>query len=115
MTYLFLGTCHLAKRWMEHLRKTNPSKVSRQDIELVQIAALCHDLGHGPFGHTFELLAKKRNPDWSHEKASCLILKRINDKIDATCKLTELEIAVVQSLILNGKMTKEQKVRFTEF
>ena len=52
--------------------------------ELVKIAALCHDLGHGPFSHVFDdiYLARHKdgNPRYSHEERSKIILENIISK-----------------------------------
>ncbi len=51
-------------------------------IELIKIAGLCHDIGHGPFSHLFdEWLGSKKeleNLDFiEHENRSIIILKKI--------------------------------------
>jgi len=45
-----LGVCHVAGLLAEQL------KLSQDEIELVRLAALLHDLGHGPFSHVSENL-----------------------------------------------------------
>ena len=67
-----------------YLTEYNNSKypLDKYVIELCKIAALCHDIGHGPFSHVFddEFLPKtpyKNHPNASHETRSCLILKLI--------------------------------------
>ena len=54
-------------------------------VELISIAGLCHDLGHGPFSHIFDDCFLKDNQSVfaKHEYRSCEILKRIikNNKI----------------------------------
>lgn len=54
-----LGTMHLASRaascWYESLREVCPNVPSRSCVEsLLRMAALLHDVGHGPFGHFFD-------------------------------------------------------------
>lgn len=44
-----LGTCHVAGRMLTQLEVSDPEL-----RRLVQVAALVHDVGHVPFGHTFE-------------------------------------------------------------
>lgn len=51
-------------------------------IELVKIAALCHDIGHGPFSHIFDdhflpYVKSKREPNDSHEMRSGLLVEKI--------------------------------------
>ena len=49
-----LGVCHVAQLMAEQLR-IDPDE-SRGERKLVRIAALLHDLGHGPFSHVSENL-----------------------------------------------------------
>ena len=45
-----LGVSHLAGKLMETLQKNQERlQISDRDIELTCIAALVHDIGHGPF------------------------------------------------------------------
>jgi HD superfamily phosphohydrolase len=53
-------------------------------IELVAIAALCHDLGHGPFSHLFDdyflvknKLQENKEKYIHHEARSCILLEKI--------------------------------------
>lgn len=54
-----LGAMHLAsrvtERWYDSLREAAPDVPSRAYVEtLLRMAALLHDVGHGPFGHFFD-------------------------------------------------------------
>lgn len=50
-----LGTYHFAKHLMTKLREKQPELgLTSRDVEIVALAGLCHDLGHGPFSHAFE-------------------------------------------------------------
>jgi HD superfamily phosphohydrolase len=49
------GTAHLAYQTVTHLQSSQPSlHISDRDVECVQIAGLCHDLGHGPWSHVWD-------------------------------------------------------------
>ena len=60
-----LGAMHLASRMIEatydSLRQACPDVPSRGYVEsLVRMAALLHDVGHGPFGHFFDSALPER-------------------------------------------------------
>lgn len=72
--------------------------------ELIKIAALCHDLGHGPFSHVFDdiFLAKYKNnnPNNSHEIRSKLILENIISKNEYLSKcISKWEIEFIKNVI----------------
>ncbi|CAF1040232.1 unnamed protein product [Adineta ricciae] len=72
-----LGTCHLAGELLSRLCERQPElNITSRDVLCVQIAALCHDLGHGPFSHMFEEVIAELRPDlkWKHEQASILMI-----------------------------------------
>lgn len=49
-----LGVMHLAKRILAVLLRRRPGLLDREEILQVKVAALLHDLGHGPYSHVFE-------------------------------------------------------------
>jgi hypothetical protein len=49
-----LGTFHLASKFVDQLRRADQAEITDSEELEVQIAALLHDIGHGPFSHTFE-------------------------------------------------------------
>ena len=49
-----LGAYHLAGTLVSSLNEVQPGLVSDGDCELIQLAALLHDVGHPPFSHLLE-------------------------------------------------------------
>ncbi|CAB5203061.1 unnamed protein product [Rhizophagus irregularis] len=71
-----LGVAYLAHSLVKRIRETQHDLgCSDKDLKCVTLAALCHDLGHGPFSHLFEVFIKMRRPDrkWTHEEASIMM------------------------------------------
>ncbi|KAH3743158.1 Deoxynucleoside triphosphate triphosphohydrolase SAMHD1 [Pelomyxa schiedti] len=74
-----LGVSHLAGLMGERFKALQPElEISDHDLQLLRVAALCHDLGHGPFSHVFQSWANhhaKIPPgSWDHEEMSCVLL-----------------------------------------
>ncbi len=86
---------------MKHLQKTQPELgISPSDIQCVQIAGLCHDLGHGPFSHVFDNeFMKQARPGfhWTHERASEEMLDYLVRENDVA--LSEGELSFIKDLI----------------
>lgn len=113
-----LGAMYLADYLCRQLRKNAGGNsrgwmITDRDIFLVSVAALTHDLGHGPFSHTWDDCVlklhsenKSREKDLCHEQRSCAILARIVGRVNESCAeggelpyLADFELTFVQSLI----------------
>ena len=48
---------------MEALRRNNNDRniVSDEEKLCLEVAGLCHDMGHGPFSHTWERFVERRS------------------------------------------------------
>ncbi len=68
-----LGAMHVAGQIAEALKKT--TDITSREWQLVRLAALLHDIGHGAFSHSFEeVLTKHRG--MNHEKMGEEIMKK---------------------------------------
>ncbi|KAK9981768.1 hypothetical protein ABG768_001292 [Culter alburnus] len=68
-----LGVAHLAGCLVKSLQEKQPElHINNRDVLCVQIAGLCHDLGHGPFSHLFDM---KFIP--AHEEASVQMFEHL--------------------------------------
>ncbi len=78
-----LGAMHLMGRALESLRAKG-IEISEKEMEAAQIAALLHDVGHGPLSHTLEetLLAGIH-----HESVSYLFMKSLNEQFNHSLDL----------------------------
>ena len=58
--------------------------ISDAEMEAAQVAALLHDVGHGPFSHTLE---HELLTDFHHEQMSRALLARLNDRYSGALDL----------------------------
>ena len=64
-----VGVYHTARRLIEVIRRRHEEPPDRERERVALLAALLHDIGHGPFSHVFEHTAQdvgstKRHEDW---------------------------------------------------
>ena len=75
-----LGVMHIAGQAGQVLQEKGI--VNSNDIENIRLAALLHDIGHGPFAHIFEEVLQRKNKASHEEIGRDLILKtEIGDDI----------------------------------
>ncbi|XP_044520270.1 deoxynucleoside triphosphate triphosphohydrolase SAMHD1 isoform X2 [Gracilinanus agilis] len=76
-----LGVGYLAGYLVRTLQEKQPElQITNRDILCVQIAGLCHDLGHGPFSHMFDgrfIPLARPELNWRHENASVKMFEHL--------------------------------------
>ena len=76
--------------------------------ESIVLAGLCHDLGHGPFSHTFDSVVIPQlgdNIKWSHEVASEMLLDDLVDTYN-------IDIESHQINFVKGLIAGERRVDY---
>ncbi|KAL1281491.1 hypothetical protein QQF64_000294 [Cirrhinus molitorella] len=122
-----LGVAYLAGCLVKTLRNNQTElKINEKDFLCVQIAGLCHDLGHGPVSHVFDGLfipkAKQMKqskclPDdipekWKHEQMSVQmfddIVKSLKAENEDVLKgLDDKDVIFIKELIEGAKTSDE--------
>lgn len=88
-----IGVAHLAKLLIVQLKVNQPElNISDNDIKLIMIAGLLHDIGHGPLSHLFdEFVISENIPEREHEYRSGLILEQIVNDYNINLSKEEIE------------------------
>uniref|UniRef100_A0A8C1QJ33 HD domain-containing protein n=1 Tax=Cyprinus carpio TaxID=7962 RepID=A0A8C1QJ33_CYPCA len=93
-------------------------KITDEDILCVQIAGLCHDLGHGPFSHVFDSLVipevkKIKQSKGKHEQMSVLMfddivksLKAENEDVLKEHGMEDKDVIFIKELIEGAKTSE---------
>uniref|UniRef100_A0A8W8MPZ4 HD/PDEase domain-containing protein n=1 Tax=Magallana gigas TaxID=29159 RepID=A0A8W8MPZ4_MAGGI len=112
-----IGTSYLAKRLGQELQKKIAAEQSKEleitdeEILCLEVAGLCHDLGHGPFSHLFDLqFFKKAKPGetWEHEDASIKMIQGIFEIIQQDY-VNDEEIKFIKDLVKQTDETCTEK------
>lgn len=79
-----IGVYHNARKLMRVIQKREGNSFKPERANEILIAALLHDLGHGPFSHAFEEVQKSLNDgqlDEDHEAFTAKIIQNENGNI----------------------------------
>ncbi len=80
-----LGVVVVSHKMVNQLQKHHENEISDDDKQNIILAALLHDIGHGPFSHAFEKITKKK-----HEFYSAGILERPDVSTKLGSSLSEI-------------------------
>ena len=95
-----IGVCYLAGQLVNQLKNNQPElNISEKDVEIIMLAGLLHDIGHGPLSHVFDdyLLGGISTPEKTHEYRAGLIIDELFNK--NLFKLTKTDINQIKSYI----------------
>jgi len=98
-----LGVAYLAHSFLTHLREW-AEKHDRDEIDEhftdVIIAALLHDIGHGPFSHSFEQVLNEY--EWAplHEDWTATLISNPNSEIHQRLKACNLDPSKIASIFV---------------
>ncbi len=84
-----LGTAYLASLALDHLSSSSDNKINKEDRFKIILNSLLHDVGHGPFSHSFEEAVKRFFKDSSNERKDKKLgeLEKIADHEEWTRKI----------------------------
>lgn len=88
-----LGVYHLTTRLLHQLNITNET-----DKQTVQIAALLHDCGHGPFSHLFERVTGQKHESWTS--------RIINENVEIRTILDSIDLNLASKI--SSMLTKTE-------
>ncbi len=95
-----IGTSNHLKEILD-LKSFYQGKLNKETKDQAVFAALCHDVGHGPFSHVFEYIVLPRIDriyNFEHENFSIKIAERIFEDL----KTPTFEFDGIEEIIKNG-------------
>ena len=98
-----IGTAYLCGKFIRCLQDKHKDLISKKDVHCVEVAGLCHDMGHGPFSHVFDKQYRNmvaESSDWTHEEGSC-------DMFDYMLRNNSVVREKFQTLGLDEKLVKD--------
>ena len=92
-----IGVFYLASKLIKNLQKNHPEEeISDRHVMLIEIAALIHDLGHGPFSHLWDHYVIYKGDD-EHEVRGLTIFKHMIRNYNIN--ITPVEFNIICELV----------------
>lgn len=95
-----IGVYHILNRVLSEVQGAN---LLSEEIKInIKIAGLLHDIGHGPFSHTFEKiinLNSRKKESFTHEDYTCAIINDSNSEINMILRQFNININDIIGII----------------
>ena len=96
---------HIASEYLSELEKKRSGVISESDRLCVMVAALVHDLGHGPMSHLWEEFLREARPETRcHEKASITLFDQMIEENQLLKDFQESELTEFDIVFIKGKL-----------
>ncbi|KAI0285127.1 hypothetical protein BGY98DRAFT_947337 [Russula aff. rugulosa BPL654] len=95
-----IGVAYLARQMVVHLKDAQPElDITDREVRCVELAGLCHDLGHGPWSHAWDggyipsalKAGYLPNGNWQHEDASEMMFDDMMKQYDMDIPRRDVE------------------------
>lgn len=111
-----IGTAWLAYKLVCRLKAAQPElHVTDGEVNTVVFAALCHDLGHGPCSHAFDMFMSRVDPSWSHEIQSVALVQHlVSSSVEVRTAVLDagVDVHMACELVLGSKDKTPRKWRW---
>uniref|UniRef100_A0A8C4Q2S6 HD domain-containing protein n=1 Tax=Eptatretus burgeri TaxID=7764 RepID=A0A8C4Q2S6_EPTBU len=96
-----LGSSYLAGLMITSLKQRQPElHITERDVLCIQIAGLCHDIGHGPFSHLFDnIFIPSVRKDYT---------KKVRNEVPLSALVLVIAFALFSNLLLGRSMSSVQ-------
>lgn len=107
-----LGVYHVLNRVFDEV--TGANLITKKEQLVVKIAGLLHDIGHGPYSHTFEKvlnLNEDQNFKFSHEFYTCAIISDERTEINQVLHKYKIDINHVTNIIKKDRSCPKYQIQ----
>ncbi|WP_437491950.1 HD domain-containing protein [Sorangium sp. So ce1014] len=87
-----MGVAHLAREMYEGIERNCDIPADADHKVTTCVAALLHDVGHGPFSHTLEEILKEHGVEFDHEVMTQRLIEEDDSAISKTLKNADSDL-----------------------
>jgi hypothetical protein len=99
-----IGVMNNARRFLNRISKVSSEQISDEHTTAVLVASLLHDVGHGPFSHTFEKIT-----DEDHEARTLEIIRDKSTEINLRLKKHNRELPKMLEAFFDEDMEENRR------